>query len=115
MIGTASNGVFKWTVSTTLPNGSDYALEIKLGNDNNFSKNDIKVTGSTASAVFSASSSASASASSDSSASSASSASAKSTDSTLTSSASISLSTSAGGNSTVALPTLSKSASGTST
>jgi hypothetical protein len=107
--GTASGGVFKFTVSTSLPNGNDYAFEIRAGNENNFGKNDVKITGSTATAVSSAASSASASASSASKASSASSASAKSTDSTLTSSATLSISTSASGNSTVALPTLSRS------
>ncbi|KAH7379240.1 hypothetical protein DE146DRAFT_308711 [Phaeosphaeria sp. MPI-PUGE-AT-0046c] len=105
-IGTGNAGTFTWQVPSTLANGPDYALQVKQGSEENYSGLFGLSGGSNAV------SSASAAVSSASAAISSIRASASSVVASITSAAaSASVSPSVGQNSTVALPTLSKSAS----
>lgn len=100
---TATGGKFSWTVAKTLANQPNYALEIRRGDQVNYS-GQFGLTGGAAAAVSSAVSSAASAASS----------AISSAVSSARSSASASVSASSGVNSTVTSATLSRTASGTS-
>ncbi|OAL07143.1 hypothetical protein IQ06DRAFT_288907 [Phaeosphaeriaceae sp. SRC1lsM3a] len=106
-IGTGNAGTFTWQVSSSLPNGGDYALQVKQGSEENYS-GQFPLTGGS-----NAVSSASAAASSASAAVSSIKASASSVIASITSaaSASASVSPSGGANTTVSTATLSRTAS----
>jgi hypothetical protein len=100
-IGSGTGGSFTWSVPSTLPNGADYALEVKQGTEINYS-GQFPLTGGSASAVSSAIPSASAAVSSARASASAAISSASSA------AASATISPSAGLNSTVTSATLSR-------
>jgi hypothetical protein len=110
-VGTGSGGNFTWTVDKDLPNASNYALEVKQGDQINYSAQ-FPLTGGSTAAISSALSSASAALSSAASVASSirSSAASAITSAASSASASASVVPSSGSNTTVSTATLSKSA-----